>query len=85
MLFCVQRPITHVWKQLLGQVVFSNPQVISFHLSPRSPGLSKSNSEKVTSEVGYPNTKLDIIISQIFTANKECPSKPAQFIKFILK
>ena len=52
-LISVQRPITQVWKQLLGQVW----AVISFHLSPRSLGLCKSISEKITSEVGYPNAK----------------------------
>jgi len=43
-------------------------------LGPRSPGLSKSISEKIASEVGYHNTKLDIIVSQIFTPNEECPA-----------
>ena len=52
-LISVQRPITQVWKQLLGQVW----AVISFHLSPRSLGLCKSISEKIASEVGYPNAK----------------------------
>ena len=47
---------------------------MSFHLRPRSPGLCKSISEKNAFEVGYPIAKLDIIVPQIFTANKECPA-----------
>ena len=52
----------------------SYPQVICFHLSPRNPGLSINISEKIVSQVGYPNTKLDITVSQIFTTNNECPA-----------
>ena len=39
----------------------SYPQVICFHLSPRNPGLSINISEKIVSQVGYPNKKLDIM------------------------
>ena len=51
-LVSVQRHITQVWNQLMGHK-FSNPQVISFHLRPRSPRLCKSISEKIVFEVGY--------------------------------
>ena len=53
-LVSLQRPINLVWKQLLGQVgaVFKTS---GYHLSfePKNPGLCKSISEKIASEVAY--------------------------------
>ena len=54
-------------KALVSVQRLISPQVISFHLNPKSPGLSKSIPEKIES-VCYPNTRLGIIVSQIFTA-----------------